>query len=165
MHPPFSALFHRLIPVLFLAFLLTACAALGPPRPRVEVSLADIQVLEIRPLEAVLGLSLRIMNPDDTPLEVKGLNCRLKVDGRDFASGVAASPATVPAYGTAVLPVTVYASTLQAFGSVLSILQDREGAASPPLNYEISGTIRLGGSLNRAVDFSGRGELALPGAK
>jgi len=150
---------------LLLLLILTGCAGLGRPLQKAEVSLVDLQVKEVRPLEAVLTLSLRVMNPNDKDLKITGINCRMKVDGHDFATGMGNALITVPAYGTAVVPVTVYASTLRMFSSVLAMLQENSPAhsAARDLGYELEGTIRLADSVTRSLDFSGRGSLSLPG--
>jgi len=152
------------ISVLFL-FILSGCAGLGKPVQEPQVTLVDMQMLEVKPLEAIFQISLRVMNPNEYPLAMQGLNCDLKIDGKHFATGLANEPREIPAFGTGVIPVTVYASTLKMFTSVMQIVQqvDQQRSGMQPLRYELTGKIRVGGGLNQSVPFHTKGELNFDG--
>ena len=146
--------------------LLSGCAGLGPqPKPR--VSLANLQVQEVRGLETVFLVELRILNPGDTPLQLRGIDCELLVDGRPFASGLSGGSYEVPAYDSLTVPVPVYASMLDMVSSVVSRLQ--QPAARPgtidPLRYEVTGHVRLAGTMGgtRTLPFASKGELSFSG--
>jgi len=146
------------------ALLLSAgCAGIGRHVEEPEVTLTDMQVVEMRPLEAVFQIALRVMNPNDFGLDIRGVRCDLKIDGRHFATGVGDQKSEIPAYGTGLVPVKVYASTLKMFSSVLAMVQGMSGQQNTlqPIRYELSGTIRMGGGINRTVPFHSKGELAL----
>ncbi len=146
-----------------LVFVLAGCAGIGRHVEEPEVTLADMQVVEVRPLEAVFQIALRVMNPNDFSLDIRGVRCDVKIDGKHFATGVGDQKSEIPAYGTGLVPVKVYASTLKMFSSVLAMVQGMDGRQSglAPIHYEISGTIRMGGGINRTVPFHSKGELAL----
>ena len=161
MNVRYSRLFF---PFLFLV-ILTGCAGLGKPMQEPQVTLVDMQMLEIKPLEAIFQISLRVMNPNEYPLALRGLSCDLKIDGKHFATGLANEPGEIPAFGTGIIPVTVYASTLKMFSSVMQIVQqvDQQRSGMQPLRYELTGKIRVAGGLNQSVPFHTRGELNLDG--
>jgi LEA14-like dessication related protein len=144
-------------------FLLAGCAGMHGPVQEPEVTLADMRILEVKPFEAVVQLSLRVMNPNDFGLNVNGVRCDLKIDGKHFATGIGDQHSEIPAFGTGLVPVTVYASTLKMFSRVLAMIQGMDGQQSglAPIRYELTGKIRLGGGLNRFVPFHSKGELAL----
>lgn len=156
---------RRLILSFLSLLLLSGCAGLGKSVQEPQVTLVDMQMLEVKPLEAIFQISLRVMNPNDYPLVLQGLTCDLKIDGKHFADGLGNIPMEIPAFGTDVVPVTVYASTLKMFSSVMQILQqvDQQRSGMQPLRYELTGRIRMGGGLNRSVPFHTRGELNLSG--
>lgn len=142
------------------------CAGLGPQeKPR--VSLANLQVQEIRGLETVFLVELRILNPDDTPLHLRGIDCELKVDDRPFATGLSGGSYEVPPYGSLTVPVFVYASMLNMVSSVVARLQQPPArqAAVEPLHYEVTGHVRLAGSMGgtSTLPFASKGELSLLG--
>lgn len=130
-----------------------------------RVTLADIQIHEIKTLETAFQIELRVLNPNDIPLEIDGLECGLKIDGKDFASGVVGEQHVIPPYGSAIVPVTVYASVLDMVSSVISIIQDSstQQRHPQPLRYELTGHVRLGGSnlMQKTVPFETAGELSL----
>ena len=145
--------------------LLSGCAGLDPQtKPR--VSLANLQVLEIRALETVFLVELRILNPSDTPLQLRGIDCDLRVDDRHFATGLSGDSFEIPAYGSITVPVPVYASMLDMVSSVVDRLQ--QPASQPgtiePLRYEVTGHVRLTGGMGgngRTLPFTSKGELSL----
>ncbi len=75
------------VPLMVLPF---GCAGLGktiePPRAHI----ANIRVEEMRGLETVFQVELRVFNTNDVPLTVKGMDCELKINDRPFAVGVSA---------------------------------------------------------------------------
>lgn len=142
------------------------CAGLGPQaKPR--VSLANLQVQEVRGLETVFLVELRILNPADTPLQIRGIDCELQVDDRPFATGLVGGTYEVPPYGSLTVPVPVYASMLNMVSSVVARLQ--QPAVQPgtiePLRYEVTGHVRLAGGMGgtRTLPFASKGELSLTG--
>ncbi len=148
---------------LLLLVLFSGCAQVNN---QAKVSLADIQILEIRALETAFLIELRIMNATESPFLVKGIECDLDVDGNNFASGVAGEQHEIPAYGSAIIPVTVYASALDVVPSVIRIIQSNK-SQQQPLRYELSGHIRLGSnnSLRKTLPFQSKGELSFAGLR
>jgi LEA14-like dessication related protein len=144
----------RKLPLLLLTLLSSAgCATTGTGLEPPSVSLIDIAVKEARLLETVFEVELRVLNPNDAALTVTGVECALRINDRDFARGASGVSAEIPAYGSAVVPVTVYSSIV---GLVRSMLNARDALA-----YELKGTLRLGSGAfaSRTVPFSSEGRL------
>ncbi len=151
--------------ITLLLLLLTAgCAGMGKPVAKPEVSVVDMQIVEIRPLEAEFLLFLRIMNSNPFPLDLTGLSCNLKIDGKYFATGIGNERMQIPAFASEVISVNVYASTLQMFSSLMNIIQRREHDSSRLFAYELNGTIRMDRQFTGTVGFHNTGELFLPGS-
>ncbi len=121
--------------------LLTAwgCAGLGKRLETPRISLADIRVQESTGLETVFQVRLRVLNPNEVDLEVRGVDCELEVNGQPFASGIAAAAVKIPAYGSEVVPVTAYTSTLTILRGVIRMHPASE------LAYRLKGRLKLGG--------------------
>lgn len=134
---------------------LAGCAAL-PGREPVRVVVVDVSSLPGEGMEMRLGLKLRIQNPNDAPLEYRGVSVTLEVRGSTFASGVAGDRGTVPAYGEQVVTVPVSVGALATLRQVLGWVSDEH----PRFDYVLRG--RLGGGLFGGVPFESRGELQLP---
>lgn len=148
-------------------FMFSGCVGFGQHTIQPRVTLADIQLQEIKTMETAFQIELRILNPNETPMSLSGIECALKLDGKHFASGVAGANLEIPAYGSTTVPVTVYASVLDMVSSVISFVQ---GATSPnnqpeSLKYELSGHVRLSGKnvKNKTIPFESKGELSFNG--
>ena len=152
----------RYIPLFFALtgfFLLgiSGCASLDKrfEAPRVQVS--HIQVKDFKSLEAVFTVELRVLNPNDEPIFVKGIDCDLELNGKRFASGVAHVATEIPAYGTAAFPVTLYSSLINIVGGVIRLQQEEK------IRYELSGRLSIEGGFFEpsSVRFESGGELSL----
>ncbi len=147
--------------VVFLPVLLGGCAGMRHHIERPMVSLADIRLREVKALESTFLVEVRIMNPNDVALDIRGISCDLKINGHPFATGLSGEHHRIPAYGSAVVTVPVYASMVGMVSSVLQAVQGT-GAKGEPRNfrYSLTGKVRLGGNvLEQTVPFEASGTL------
>jgi LEA14-like dessication related protein len=156
------------LPVIVGIFLimLYGCAGLGKRLEAPEVSLAHIAVQEVKAFETAFQLDLRVFNANDIPLEVKGIDCELEVNGRKMAKGVSPAQITVPAFGTELIRMQVYSSMLEMVSSILDMARkSQSNQITAKLDYKITGTLRLaGGSMMPAsIPFKYEGELDMQG--
>lgn len=146
--------------------LLNGCAAMYGLKEDPKISLADIRVKDVKAMEGVFLIKLRVLNPNDVPLDLHGINCDLEVNKRHFASGIGDSNQSIPAFGTAVIPVEVYASVLDMVASVTDLLHTAGKIPSKdqPLPYTLQGTVRVGiHGFKKEVPFKSSGELSIKG--
>ena len=146
----------RILFISALIFILAGCTTLGLREP-LRVSVAGMEPLEGKGMEARFAVHLRIQNHDDTPLDYDGVALDLDLRGTSFASGVSNQQGTVPRFGETVItvPVTVPATAIirHAFGLATG---DRT-----KVDYRLRG--QLGGpgfALGRY--FDSKGEITLP---
>jgi LEA14-like dessication related protein len=127
---------------------------LEPPR----ITLANIQVQEIKLLETAFQIELRLMNTNDVAIEIKGLDCQLELNDKQFASGVSNKKIKVPPYDSATIPITVYSSVMDLARGIL------DSSKKEKIKYKLKGRVRLGGGLagTSVVPFESEGELSLP---
>jgi LEA14-like dessication related protein len=133
------------------------CAALGGYKEAPKVSLAGIRVVEAGVLEQKLGLTLRIQNPNEKELPIQAFNFDLLLNGQQFASGVAASAVTVPAFGTNTVEVEAFSS----LGSVLKQFAAYRAGGLKKLSYRLKGRAILTDA-NVRLPFDFDGEIGLP---
>jgi len=155
--------------VLFLfctLLLLNGCASMYGLKEDPKISIADIRIQDVKAMEGVFLIKLRVLNPNDVPLDLHGINCDLEINKRHFASGIGDSNQSVPAFGTAVIPVEVYASVLDMVASVADLLHSagKKPSKDNPVPYTLQGTVRVGiHGFKKEVPFKSSGELSLKG--
>ncbi len=146
--------------LIFLPALLGGCAGMRHHIERPRVSLADIQVRGIKALETVFLVQVRIMNPNDEALDIRGISCDLKIDGRPFATGLSGEHHRIPAYGSALVTVPLYASMVGMVSTVLQAIQGGGNQGPGNIRYSLTGKVRLGGSVfEQTVPFETSGTL------
>jgi len=146
--------------------LLGGCAKMYGFKEEPKISVADIRVQEVKAMEGVFLIKLRVLNPNDVALDIHGINCDLEINGRHFASGIGDSSQTVAAFGTTLVPVEVYASVLDMVASVADLLHaaGKLPSKDKPLPYTLKGTARIGiHGFKKDVPFNSSGELSLKG--
>ena len=144
-----------------LTLLLSACASL----PAGDFDEPVVDVVGLQPvagsgLEARFAISLRVVNPNSTPLEVKGIYYELDIEGNRLLSGASSEPVTVPGYGEEILRVEASTSMFGSFSLI------RELMTNPPddgLDYALNAKLSLQG-LGRAIRVERSGKVGGPEA-
>jgi LEA14-like dessication related protein len=110
-------------------------------------------------MELRMAVKLRVVNPNDQPIDFDGLSVRLIVQGKTFATGVSDQRGTIPRFGTEVITVAVTLSPLRiAWNAAGMLMGDR---APDKVRYDLEGKINRVGF--GSVNFRTNGELKLPG--
>ena len=126
--------------LLTLATLLTwSCATMGPSLEAPRVSLVNIAQQPSNGMETTFQLELRLINPNDVAINLKGVDCRLEINDSTIASGVSNEAAELPALGTIVYPVTAYAS---ASDFIMLMVRLMASSSDSPENFELNYSLR-----------------------
>lgn len=141
--------------VLFVA----GCATLQGDDP-LQVTVAGIEPLQGEGMELRLMVKLRVQNPNDAPIDYRGVALEMAAQGKTFASGVSDSSGTVPSFGEAVITVPVSISAWRMVRQVVGLATSR---GTRKITYEMKG--KLGGSLFATKRFATHGEFELPAAE
>src|SRR5690606_14679906 len=104
-----------------------------------------------------MKVRLRVQNPNDRELPVKGLTARLEVDGEELASGVSAASFTVPAFGEAEFDM---AMTAHVAAALVKLLSRREGSRDS-IDYRVTGKLSLSSGWLRSIPFEESGTFNL----
>jgi LEA14-like dessication related protein len=138
------------------------CATLQPSLEAPRISLVNVVQQPSNGLETVFELQLRLINPNDIPLNLKGVDCRLDINDSTIASGVSGQTAELPSLGTLLYPVTVYASASDFIMLMVRLLADSNRSPEDfELNYSLRGRVFLADGmpgLNR-LTFTSEGDL------
>src|SRR5689334_11475358 len=88
--------------------MLATCSFTHFEKPTLDV--VDIQLLKSDLLQQQLKVRMRVHNPNDRELPVRGITCELQLAGEAFAHGESESNFVVPALGSAEFDVGVTAN-------------------------------------------------------
>jgi LEA14-like dessication related protein len=143
------------IVVLFAA--LAGCAGFGRTLETPRVSLAGLQVQEARGMETVFLAQVRVTNPNEVDLDVRGVECRLDINDKELAYGVSNARVRIPAMGSETIPVTIYSSVLDIVRGLIGLPQREE------LRYRLKGKVHLEGTgwLPSTLPFDSQGSVNL----
>ena len=140
--------------------LLGACALMEPRDP-LKVTVAGIEPLEGQGLEMRMLVKLRVQNPNDEPIDYKGVAVEMDVQGKNFANGVSAESGNVPGFGESVIAVPVTISTMNLVRQALGMMKGvGSGTGSGKIAYEMKG--KLSSSGMSSTRFSTKGDLEMP---
>jgi LEA14-like dessication related protein len=140
-----------------LVFLLAACAALAPKLEAPNLSIVDVELQKSDLFEQRLKVRMRVQNPNDRALPIKGLSYALELEGEDFARGVTAESFNVPAFGEAEFDMNVTANMAATLVKLLS----RKGGAGETVSYRIVGKVALSEGFLRSIPFEEKGSFEL----
>ncbi len=129
----------RTIIIIGFTLLLAACASLKERPEPPKVSLAGLEIREIGLFEQRYLVKLRLQNPNDFALDINGMDYEIFINERSFAHGVSRNSVSLPSFGEDVLKVDVISSLNRIFEQ----LRDLERGFDQPLNYRITGGVKL----------------------
>ena len=139
-----------------VALILGACAAwtrADPPR----VSVAGIEVQGSQGMELRTLVKLRVVNPNDFPIEYDGIAVKLDVQGRTIASGANGEKGSVPRFGESVIALPVTISMVDVLRHAVRIFK---GDGSAPLHYRLEGKLSV--PTYGTTRFQAEGDLRVP---
>jgi len=118
-----------------LSLALVSCAATRIDTP--DVSLVDVRFTNVSLFETTLSADVRILNPNDRPIRLRGAVHRIRLQGIEIGKGLSDSALEVPAFGTALQRVDIHLSNLRMLTRVKGILN------SEKVDYRIDSTLSL----------------------
>jgi len=140
-----------------IALTLAACAATHFETP--ELRLVNIEMQRSELFDQRFKLRLRVLNPNDRALPVKGIVATMDLNGEAFAQGVAGEAFTVPAHGEAEFDMLLSANMA---GAILKLVSGmRDGKAPESLDYRLRGKLSLASGLLRSIPFEETGSIKL----
>ncbi|MBU2704816.1 LEA type 2 family protein [Zooshikella marina] len=158
MHWPFLPKAARLyITLLANLLLLAGCATLSGTYEKPQLSLNSLHILEPDGLTQRFALGLQIMNPNDQPLNIKGLYYTIELEGYELISGVSNQIPEVPAFGTANFTVHANTNLINSIRFINAIIKQPKDTFS----YSLSGKLSLDNFYPRQVNIEQEGNISL----
>ncbi len=148
----------RLLMAVIVLALFTACAGVRPAPP--EVQLSGLEISDMSLTHANFLANLRLFNPNNTGLNVRGMLFSLYLNDIRIANGQSAKAFAIPAeaYGDAAVRLST---------SYLNLLQlSRSLQGQKETTYRLKGEVHVGGwgLLTSTIPIEREGTLSLSGA-
>ena len=147
---------RRMLCALVVAIGLAGCASMGDRREPLSVTVSDVRIGMAGVLEQQYYVKLRVQNPNDGEVEIKGVSFELELNGKSFAKGVGGKAVTVPGFGSEQVEV----EAVSGLGGILRQL-GALGGGDGKLRYRIKGRLVTRGS--GTIPFDEKGDLDLAG--
>ena len=135
---------------------LVACTSLAHLE-KPSLSIVKVDLLKSDMFEQRIRVRMRVQNPNDRSLPIKGISYALEVAGEDFAQGVSAESFVVPALGEAEFDMNVTASMA---GTLIKLL-GRGNSLGDQVDYRMKGKVSLSEGLLRSIPFEEKGSFKL----
>jgi LEA14-like dessication related protein len=128
----------KLSVLMLLVVVMTGCASLTtrPEAPR--VSLIGLKPISMDLFEQRFMVSLRVKNPNQFVLPIRGLDFNMDINGNRFADGLSATNVDIPALGEGRVDIEVSSSLLNTLRQFKNILSDQRN-----FDYQINGNVML----------------------
>ncbi|MCR6652503.1 MAG: LEA type 2 family protein [Cellvibrionaceae bacterium] len=144
----------------FVCVMVGACAHLGAGLEAPKVRVDSLQLLEPRGISQRFLIGLRVINPNDRALPVRGLSYTLALNGYDLLEGVSGKVPVLEPYSETLVQVEA-ATDLVAALRLLNNLTRPD--ASQNLSYALTAKINVQGWPGR-LTVKEAGEVPLLGA-
>lgn len=143
--------------LLAACLLLGGCALLAPKFQAPTLSIESVAIERSDFVTQHLKVHMRVDNPNDRELPVKGLSYTLYIEGEQAAYAVSDESFIVPALGHAEFDVQVTANMA---GTLLRLLG--RGARRPDrIEYRVAGRVELSRGFKRSIGFDRAGTFRL----
>jgi len=136
---------------ILLLMLLCACAPKGPPSPRLDVSISELNVDHISMMEQTYSMLLRVQNPNNFDINTDGLSFDIETNGQPFARGVSNEAVVVPRLGE----VMVKVNAVSDLSSVIRQIRGVPNMAISGFKYRLVGRF-FSGDQRLPFDYSGK---------
>lgn len=136
------------------ALTLGGCSLFAPKLQAPTLSVVNIQLVKGDLWHQDLRVRLRVQNPNDRALPIRGITYVVELDGEEFAHGESTSSFVVPPLGEAEFDMTASANMA---GMLVKLL----GQSSRQIDYHLSGKIALSAGLLRSIPFDDHGTYHL----
>lgn len=138
--------------------MLGGCSLFVPKLETPQLSVVNVELQKADLWEQRMKVRMRVSNPNDRPIPVKGLSCALEVEGEELAHGVSGASFNVPALGEAEFDMNMTANMA---GAIIKLLGKGGNSVGDEVEYRVTGKISLSEGLLRSIPFEDRGKFRL----
>lgn len=140
-----------------LALLAAGCTTLVPKLETPKLEVIAVELLDAQFTQQRFNVTMRVQNPNDRELPIRGLSYSMQLAGEEFGTGQSDKAFVVPALGEAEFTMTV---TTNLATSLLKILPKLEKSPES-LDYRLTGKVETDWTFLRTIPFSETGKLPM----
>jgi LEA14-like dessication related protein len=148
--------FSRASLLVWAAALLAACASLGPQLESPKVTILSVQTLSTDMFAQKFRVRMKVENPNDIELKVRGLDYQILLMGDSFAEGNSSDQFLLPALGEAEFDMAITTNFVSGLGRLISRMG---GGKLEDVDYEIVGEVLVDKGMIKKVPFSHKGKV------
>lgn len=126
--------------MVLVALWLQGCASLSPNFEQPKVEVTSLRMLPSQGLEQRFDVGLKVLNPNNRALDIRGMSYSLTIQGYTIASGVTAEVPRVEPYAEARFSLPVSTSLV----SSVRLLKHLMEQSSSSLDYRLEAKLDLG---------------------
>ena len=144
--------------LLFMISLLSACAGQLRDYEDPKVNIASFKSLPNEGSGPRFEITLNIINPNATPLELRGLSYSLILEDHEVLTGVSNKLPVIPAYGEADIIIHATVDLLSSIRLIVDLMQKRREG----IDYVLKAKLDPGG-LRPSIRVTREGSLSFSG--
>ncbi|MCA1789156.1 MAG: LEA type 2 family protein [Thioalkalivibrio sp.] len=148
---------RRLFLATAAALVLGGCAGVRPGYERPSLLLDSFRAIPSEGMAPRFALGLRVVNPNPTPLPLRGMSYNVEFEGYKVITGVAGNLETVPAYAESLIEVQAGVDLISGLRLFNDLLQDSQ---RDRFRYNLRARLDTGG-ISRFLVVEESGELSL----
>jgi len=133
------------------------CSLLAPSFEHPTLSVVGVEVEQASLAEQRFRVRIRVHNPNDRALPVRGLSFRIELGGEEFGSGASANAFSVPPFGEAEFDTVVTTNLATTLFKIVPRLRD----SAQPLDYRLVGKVETDLMFLGSIPFDQRGSLPI----
>lgn len=141
-----------------LLLALAGCSSFGPQLEAPRLSLVNVGMVSADIFSQQFRVRMRVQNPNDREIPVKGIDYELFLQGDSFAEGVAGEPFVVPALGENEFDLILRTNFVSSIGRLMSRMNGRDGNK---VDYSITGKVLVDLPFVKAIPFRDSGTVDL----
>ena len=144
---------------MLMLIVLSTCTSLHPHFEKPQVSVSSFKVLPSSSMNPSFEIGLRVINPNNIALNLKGIAYSASIEGNEVFSGVANQLPIIPAYGEEEVKLKAQADLFGGLRLFADLLKPRE----TPIGYTLKVKLDIG-TFAFPIFITQQGVLTMPKA-
>ncbi|HGY11362.1 MAG: hypothetical protein DRH34_14240 [Deltaproteobacteria bacterium] len=143
--------------LLFLILFVSGCATLQPGYETPIVSITSFEAIPTQGLIPQFQIGLHIVNPNRSPLDLKGVSYTISLEGHKIMTGVSNQLPLIEAYGEGDVLLTASVDLFSSIGFFTDLIRTQ---TKEKISYSLNAKLDAG-SLHPMIRVTRKGEISL----